>query len=85
MATIDHHHDAHGHGHVHAPDKRAGFIGLIAGTVVLTVFMYLIVLWTNKQFEGHSATTPAARAAAPAAGTPAAGAAPAAAAPATGH
>ena len=86
MATIDHHHDAHGHGHVHAPDKRAGFIGLIGGVIVLTLFMYGIVLWTNSRFAGHKAGTPAA--AAPAAGAPAAGGAaatPAAAAPATGH
>jgi hypothetical protein len=85
MATIDHHHDAHGHGHAHAPDKRAGFIGLIGGVIVLTLFMYAIVLWTNSRFAGHKAGTPAAtQSAAPAGGTPAAGT-PAAAAPATGH
>ena len=85
MATIDHHHAAHGHDHVHAPDKRAGFIGLIGGIIVLTLVMYGIVLWTNTRFAGHKAGTPAAaHSAAPAGGAPAAGA-PAAATPATGH
>ena len=62
MATIDHH-DAHAHPSGHAPDKAAGFMGLLVGVVLLLSVMYGIVQWTNSRFEGHvagAAETPAA-------------------------
>ena len=39
----------------HAPgsDKAPAFIGLIGGAVVLAVFLYGIVLWTNAKYAGH--------------------------------
>ena len=58
MATIDH--DSHGHAHshtAHAPDKAAGFMGLIVGVILLLAVMYGIVVWTNGRFEGHAAGT----------------------------
>ena len=64
MATIDHH-DSHAHT-AHAPDKAAGFRGLIIGVVLLLVVMYGIVQWTNSLFADHApgtAATPGAPAA----------------------
>jgi len=53
MATIDHD-DSYAHT-AHAPDKAAGFMGLIVGVVLLLAVMYGIVQWTNGRFEGHTA------------------------------
>jgi len=41
-------------------DKAAGFTGLIGGAILIGAIMYGIVLWTNKQFEGHKAEKKAA-------------------------
>ena len=34
-------------------DKRAAFIGLIAGAIGIFAVMYTITMLTNKKFEGH--------------------------------
>ena len=52
MATIDHHSHSHT---AHAPDKAAGFTGLVVGVVLLLAVMYGIVVWTNGRFESHHA------------------------------
>ena len=65
-----HGHDGHGHGHgTHdadvAGDKKAAFVGLIGGAVLIGALMYAMVAWTNTQFAGHaSGGTPAAAGAA---------------------
>ena len=44
-------------------DKAPAFIGLIGGAIVLTAFMYGIVVWTNAKYAGHGEAkegTPAA-------------------------
>jgi len=64
-------------------DKSAGFIGLVAGSISILIIVYIVVLLTNRKFEGHAAGPAAGQHAPPAAGAPAAGA-PAAGAPATG-
>ncbi|HEY0970909.1 MAG TPA: hypothetical protein VGE02_08065 [Gemmatimonadales bacterium] len=48
---------------LHAEDKRAGFIGLIAGGLFVLAMVLVIVKVTNNQFAGHAAeATPAAQA-----------------------
>ena len=71
MAThTGHGHDAHGHGHgAHdadvAGDKKAAFVGLIGGAVLIGALMYGMVPRTNTQFAGHApGARPAAGAAA---------------------
>lgn len=34
-------------------DKRAAFVGLIGGTVLILATMYAVVLMTNAKFAGH--------------------------------
>ena len=62
MATADHGHAAHGHaahGHAaHDPaeiagDKRAAYVGLVAGVAILGSLVYGMVMWTNARFAGH--------------------------------
>lgn len=64
MATHDHH--AHGAHHAHGSDKGAAFVGLFGGMVVLLVFIYGVVQWTNSLHAGpeHAAggTAPGAEA-----------------------
>ncbi len=51
-------HPAHGaHHDVHdvTGDKRAAFVGLLSGMVVVGALVYGMVLWTNAQFAGHEA------------------------------
>lgn len=55
-ADAHHAHAGHGAGHGAddvAGDKRAAFLGLIGGVVVIFALMYGMVLWTNAQFAGH--------------------------------
>lgn len=54
--------DAHGHGtHVDpSGDKRAAFMGLFAGMVLLGGFLYGMVTWTNARYAGHEGGGPAA-------------------------
>ena len=50
-------------------DKKAGYIGLIAGLLSILVTVVVIVELTNRKFESHAAaphTPPAAGAPAPA-------------------
>lgn len=35
-------------------DKPAGYIGLIAGAIVIFGILYGMVQWTNGRFEGHA-------------------------------
>ena len=44
-------------------DKKAAFVGLVAGAIVIMATCYALVLWTNSLFEGHGTqggATPAA-------------------------
>lgn len=50
-------------------DKKAGYIGLIAGLVSIIIIVVTIVELTNRKFESHAATPhapPPAGASAPA-------------------
>ncbi|MCE2900419.1 MAG: hypothetical protein ACK6DP_17880 [Gemmatimonas sp.] len=42
------------------PDMGAAFTGLIGGAIFIGAILYAIVVWTNKQFEGHGAEKKAA-------------------------
>jgi hypothetical protein len=42
------------------PDMGAAFTGLIGGAIFIGAILYGIVVWTNKQFEGHAAEKKAA-------------------------
>ena len=43
---------------LHREDMRAGFMGMIVGTIVLAVFVYGIVHLTNVKYEkGHGGET----------------------------
>jgi hypothetical protein len=44
-----------GHDNQQGSDMGAAFTGLIGGAILIGAIMYGIVLWTNKQFEGHGA------------------------------
>jgi hypothetical protein len=48
------------HKHDTNPDMGAAFTGLIGGAIFIAAIMYGIVVWTNKQFEGHAAEKKAA-------------------------
>jgi hypothetical protein len=37
------------------PDKRAGYLGLIAGLVSIIITVILIVELTNRKFDSHEA------------------------------
>ena len=47
----------------HGSDTGAAFVGLIGGALFIGAILYAIVIWTNKQFEGHAAETASAPAA----------------------
>ncbi len=53
-AHAGHAHAGHGAHHDPAVDKRAAFVGLIAGMAVIGALMYGMVQWTNAQFAGHA-------------------------------
>lgn len=38
-------------------DTGAAFVGLIGGALFIGIIVYVIVLLTNKKFEGHAAPT----------------------------
>jgi hypothetical protein len=38
---------------LHHGDKRAAFVGLIAGAIGIFAVLYAITMLTNKKFEGH--------------------------------
>lgn len=40
----------------HKSDTSAAFLGLIGGAIFIGAVIYGMVLFTNKKFEGHSAT-----------------------------
>jgi hypothetical protein len=46
-------------------DARAAFMGLIFGAIALLAIVYTIIQLTNRKFEGHAATAPAATTGAP--------------------
>ena len=48
-------------------DKPAGFIGMIAGALVIGAILYGMVQWTDSRFEGHG-KNPGAGQVAPAGG-----------------
>ncbi|MGH7664176.1 MAG: hypothetical protein ACRENI_07780 [Gemmatimonadaceae bacterium] len=45
---------------LHRGDKPAGFVGLIAGGIVLFALLYLISAVTSRSFEGHGESAQAA-------------------------
>jgi hypothetical protein len=53
-------------------DKRAGYVGLIAGFISIVITVMVIVELTNRKFDSHEAAPHAP----PAAGAPAQGAPP---------
>lgn len=80
MAThTTHDHGAHGGHGAHVSDRAPAFVGLLGGGAVIGGILYLVVVWTNGQFEGH-AREKAPAAVAGTAGAATAGAAPGAAA-----
>ena len=36
-------------------DMGAAFLGLIGGVIFIGTVLYAVVIWTNTQFEGHTA------------------------------
>lgn len=46
---------SHSH-HDVSQDKGPAFVGLFGGLVLLGALCYGMVVWTNAQFAGHSAT-----------------------------
>jgi hypothetical protein len=46
----------------HGSDTGAAFVGLIGGALLIGAILYAIVVFTNKQFEGHKKGETAARA-----------------------
>ena len=54
----------------HGSDMRAAFTGLIVGTLALLAFVIVVVMLTNRMFEGHEAGAAPAAQGAPAATTP---------------
>ncbi len=56
----NHAHAAHGAHHDVSGDKRAAFMGLVAGLVLLGGFLFGMVKWTNHHLGAGEASSTAA-------------------------
>lgn len=46
---------------LHAVDKKAAFIGLFGGALLVLVMVLGLIKWTNAQFAGHETAAEATK------------------------